>query len=82
MKQKGEIVRIEKANAILKRLLNKLFPAEYTYHDTNQADKAREQKLRWKAAVINQLKREYDCELREYWERGRAFKHCKYQSFS
>ena len=38
--------RIEKTNATLKRLINKLFPTEYTYHDTKQKDKAREQKLR------------------------------------
>ena len=43
---KGAIVRIKKTNAILKRPVNKLFPTEYTYHDTNQTDKAREQKLR------------------------------------
>ena len=43
---KGAIVRIENTNAILKRPVNKLFPIEYTYHDTNQTDKAREQKLR------------------------------------
>ena len=43
---KGAIVRIKKTNAILKRPVNKLFPIEYTYHDTNQTDKAREQKLR------------------------------------
>ena len=39
-------MRIKKANAILKRPANKLFRIEYTYHDTNQTDKAREQKLR------------------------------------
>ena len=43
---KGAIVRIKKTNAILKRHVNKLFPIEYTCHDTNQADKARKQKLR------------------------------------
>ena len=46
LKQKGAIIRSTKANAILKRPVNKLFPTEYTYHDTNQTDKAREQKLR------------------------------------
>ena len=46
LKQKGAIIRSKKANAILKRPVNKLFPTEYTYHDTNQTDKAREQKLR------------------------------------
>ena len=56
-KQKGAIVTIEKANAILKFPLNKFFPIEYTY-DTyyDQRDKSREQKLRWEAAVIVELK--------------------------
>ena len=49
-------MRIKKANAILKRPVNKLFSTEYTYHDTNQTDKAREQKLRREAAVIGELK--------------------------
>ena len=52
-------MRIKKANAILKRLINKLFPTEYPYHYTNQTDKAREQKLRREAAVIDELKRKY-----------------------
>ena len=60
-KQKGVIVRIKKANAIFKCSVNKLFPTEYTYHDINQADKAREEKLRRKAVVIGGLKRKYDC---------------------
>ena len=55
------MVRIKKANAILKRSVNKLFPAEYTYHDTNQTDKEREQKLRREAAVTGALKLKYDC---------------------
>ena len=42
---KGAIVRNEKTNAILKRPLHKLPPVKYTYHDNNQTDKAREQKL-------------------------------------
>ena len=54
-------MRIKKPSAIPKRPVNKLFPAEYTYHDTNQTDKAREQKLRREAAVIGELKRKYDC---------------------
>ena len=37
---KGAIVRIAKTNTILKRLVNKLFAVENTYHDTNQTDKA------------------------------------------
>ena len=58
-------MRIKKTIAIFKRPVNKLFPIEYTYHDTNQTDKAREQKLRWEAAVIGELKRKY-----EYYEAG------------
>ena len=54
-------MRIKKANAILKRHVNKLSPIEYTYHDTNQTDKAKEQKLRREAAVTDQIKRKYDC---------------------
>ena len=54
-------MRTKKVNAILKHLLNKLFPTEFTYHDTNQTDKAREQKLRREATVIGELKRKYDC---------------------
>ena len=50
-------MRIKKANAILKRPVNKLYPTEYTYHDTNQTDKEREQKLGREAAVIDELKR-------------------------
>ena len=54
-------MRIKKANAILKRPTNKLFLTEYTYHDTNQTNKAREQKLRREATVIGELKRKCDC---------------------
>ena len=39
-------MKIKKINPIRKRPVNKLFPIEYTYHDSNQADKAREQKLK------------------------------------
>ena len=46
--QKGVIVRVKKANAILKRLVNKLFRIQHTYHDTNQTAEA---------AVIGKLKR-------------------------
>ena len=35
LKQNEMVVRIKKANAILKCPVNKLFPIEYTYHDTN-----------------------------------------------
>ena len=59
--QKGVILRIKKANAILKRPVNKLLRTERTYHDTNQIDKAREQKLRWEAAIIGELRKKYEC---------------------
>ena len=39
-------MRIWKTNTILKRPVNKLFTDENTYHDTNQTDKAKEQKLK------------------------------------
>ena len=55
------IVRIAKSNTILKRPLNKLFTVENTYHDTDQTNKEREQKLRREAAVIGELKRKYEC---------------------
>ena len=58
---KGAIVRIKKNNAILKRPVNKLFSIEYTYHDTRQTDKAREQKLKWEAAIVSELKKKYEC---------------------
>ena len=58
-KIRGAIVRIAKANAILKHPVNKLFPTEYTNHDTNQTDKTRKQKLKWEAAAIGELKRKY-----------------------
>ena len=41
---KVAIVRMAKTNTILKRPVNKLFTVKNTYHDTNQTDKAREQK--------------------------------------
>ena len=59
LKQKGAIVRIKEANAILKCPVNKLFLVEYTYHDTDQTDKVREQKLRWEEVVIGELKGKY-----------------------
>ena len=58
---KGAIVRIAKTNTILKRLVNKLPIAENTYHDTNQADRTREQKLRQEATVTGELERKYEC---------------------
>ena len=35
---RGGIVRIAKTNTFLKRLVNKVFAVENTYHDTNQTD--------------------------------------------
>ena len=43
---RGAIARIVKTNTILKRPVNELFTVRNIYHDTNQTDKAREQKLR------------------------------------
>ena len=43
--KKGVIVRI-KANAILESHVNKLFPTEYTNHDTNQTDKVQKTKVK------------------------------------
>ena len=43
---RGAIVRIPKTNTILKLPVKKLFAVENAYHDTNQTDKAREQKFR------------------------------------
>ena len=42
---KGAIVIMAKTNIILKSPVNKLFPTEFTYHDTNQTGKASEKKL-------------------------------------
>ena len=57
----GGIIRIAKTNAILKRPVNKLFPVENTYHNTNQRDKARGQKLVNEAVRISKQKRKYEC---------------------
>ena len=51
------IAKIAKTNAILKCPVNKLFPFENAYQDTNQTGMARQQKLRWEEAVIGELKR-------------------------
>ena len=56
----GAIVRITKTNTIFKRLVNKLFTVENTYHETNQTDKARELKFRLEAAVAGEQKRKYE----------------------
>ena len=55
----GSIARI--VRTILERHVNKLFTVENTYHDTNQTDKVREQKLRGETAVIAELKRKCEC---------------------
>ena len=55
------IAKIAKTNGIFKLPINKLFVIEKTYQDTNQTDKAREQKLVREAAVIGELKRKYEC---------------------
>ena len=34
----------------------------------HQTDKAREQKLRRESTEIGELKRKYECSLREHWE--------------
>ena len=54
------IVRIVKANKILKRPRNKLFLIDNTYQVTNQADNAREQKLKQEATITGELKRKYE----------------------
>ena len=83
LKQREVIaVRAKKANAILKRSVNKPFSTEHIYHNTNQIDKARKQNLSREEAVIDELKIKYDCSLPEHWERGTVFEHCKYQSCS
>ena len=56
---RGAIVRIVKTKTILELPVNKLFTAENTYHDTNQTDKASEQKFRREAAVVGKQKRKY-----------------------
>ena len=58
---RGAIVRVAKTNTIFNYSLNKPFTVENTYHDTNQTDKAREQKLWREATIIGELKRKYGC---------------------
>ena len=36
-------------------------------------DKARKQKLRQEAAVVDELKRKYNCSRGEHWEEGGVF---------
>ena len=53
-------MRIAKINTMLKRPVNNLFTVQNTCHDTNQTDKAREQKFRREAAVVVKQKRKYE----------------------
>ena len=39
-------------------------------------------KLRQEADVNGEIKRKYDCSLREHWKGREVFEHCKYQSFN
>ena len=57
----GAIVKMAKTNTILKRAVNESFTVKNTYHDNDQTDKAKEQKLRREAAVIGELKIKYEC---------------------
>ena len=56
---RGAIVKSAKTNTILKRPINKFFTIENTYHDTDQTDKTKEQKLRQESVVLRELK--YEC---------------------
>ena len=58
---RGAIVRMTKTNTIFKRHVNKLFRVTNTYHDTDQKDKVKKQKLRREAAVIGELKIKHEC---------------------
>ena len=40
--------------------------------------KARQQKLRREAALIDELKTKYECQLCEHWEQRVVFKYYKY----
>ena len=60
-KLSGAIVKMAKTNTILKRAVNEIFTVKNTYHDNDQTDKAKEQKLRREAAVIGELKIKYEC---------------------
>ena len=51
------VVRTARTNKILKHLINKIFPIENTYEDTNQTYKTRVQKLR-QEAVVSDLRSE------------------------
>ena len=57
---RGAIVRIVKTNTILELVINKLCTVEKTCHDTNQIEKAREQKFRWEGVGIGKQKRKYE----------------------
>ena len=57
----SRIVRIPKANTILKPPVKKVFTVENTYHDTKQTQKSREENLWLEATAIRELKRKYEC---------------------
>ena len=57
----GAIVKMAKTNTILKRAVNEIFTVKNIYHDNDQTDKAKEQKLRREAAVIGELTIKYEC---------------------
>ena len=51
---RGATVRIVKTNTILKRPVKNLFAVKNAYHDTNQTDKAKEEKFRlWTLQILN-----------------------------
>ena len=58
---RGAIARIANINAVLKGLVNKIFPIENTYQDTNQTGTTRQQNVRQESAVTGKLKRKYEC---------------------
>ena len=76
------ITRFKKGNEILKRPVNKLFPTEYTYHETNRIDQAREQKLRREAAVIGELKKKKTVNCVNIGRKQESLNIWKYHSFS
>ena len=52
---RGAIVRIAKANTILKHPVNKLFAVQNTYHDTNQTDKTRHKEIASPSLALLQI---------------------------
>ena len=58
---RGALEIMANTYTMIKHPVNKVFTVKNTYHDTNQADKAREQKIRQEAAVIAELNMKYEC---------------------